>query len=261
MDEVIVEKSIYPFARSMVRVEEVSSTNDLAKILVEDPSLPLPVLVRADRQTRGRGQNANEWWSDAGSLVFTLGFDPVALGLTIDQGPTIGMATATAVAEAILSSYPACPVGIRWPNDIEAVGRKLGGILSESVPTHDGPRHLVGVGLNVRSRVEVAPEEVRRMATSLGRWATSSPDPDPLSAILRAILSSVGPAYRDLAVRSDDLVGRWNRLDLLAGCRVQIQVGDELVNGVAAGIDGSGGLRIFQGGRTSVLYAGRVRRD
>ncbi len=59
------------------------------------------------------------------------------------------------------------PIGIRWPNDLECAGKKLGGILPEPLLL-DGRRFLlIGVGLNVQTKLDEAPLLVRQMATSL----------------------------------------------------------------------------------------------
>ena len=45
----------WPFARTVVDRDEVPSTSDLARELVEAGDPALPLLVRAGRQTQGRG--------------------------------------------------------------------------------------------------------------------------------------------------------------------------------------------------------------
>ena len=62
-------------------------------------------------------------------------------------------------------------IGIRWPNDLEAAGRKLGGILPERVETAAGHRILIGIGLNVWTNLTHAPHDVSAMATSLAALA------------------------------------------------------------------------------------------
>ncbi len=138
--------------------------------------MPLPLVVLANRQTQGRGRGTNWWWSDEGSLTFTLALDPSAHGLTAMHEPRLALAAAVAVVDATRPYVPPqATLGIRWPNDIEAGNRKLGGILPERVETAGGVRILIGVGLNVRTRLEDAPPEVRRMAATLAEWVD---DPD-----------------------------------------------------------------------------------
>ncbi len=251
----------FPFVRSVLHVEETESTNGLARSLIAEGPLDLPMLVRADRQTRGRGQGSNRWWSDSGSLTATVILDPRSIGLTLAQESRISLTVAASVVGAIRARYQGCRPGIRWPNDIEVGGRKLGGILPERAESPHGPRLLVGIGLNVRTRLEDAPEEIRRMAGTLSGWAEIVPSSDPIAALLVGIL---GRFRYPLAALADDRADQprvWNQLDTLVGSTVRIEAGSEWIEAIAAGIDDSGGLRLLQNGRIRVIHAGRVLRD
>jgi BirA family transcriptional regulator, biotin operon repressor / biotin---[acetyl-CoA-carboxylase] ligase len=251
----------WPLVRSVHRFDEVDSTSNRARRMLLDGSIETPALVWADRQTRGRGQGSNEWWSDAGSLTATVVLDPSSVGLAPDREPMVALATATAVVDAIIERYPACRAGLRWPNDVEAGGRKLGGILPERVETPHGPRLLIGIGLNVETRLAGAPAEIQGMAATLVGWDSGTFQDEPIPGMLAAILERLGPRLRDLATDRRRLAERWNELDTLAGLRVTVEVGPEVIEGVAEGIDDLGGLKIRREGRRSVLYAGRVLRD
>lgn len=249
----------WPFIRGEWRESEVDSTNDWARRLIEAGELgPLPALVRADRQTRGRGQGANAWWSDGGSLTASVVLDPEAFGLAVAVRPRVALGVAVAAVEAIAAAVPGCHASIRWPNDVEVGGRKLGGILVEGVASPDGPRLVVGVGLNVASRIAAAPGEVRGMAASLAEFGAGPEDRDP---ILGALLERLDPILRALATGDPALVATWNRLDALRGVAIRVQAGDDRFAAVAEGIDRSGGLRIRRDGRPEVLHAGRILRD
>src|SRR3989442_439204 len=139
----------WPFARTMIHREIVDSTSDLARRLLLEGSAELPMVVRADRQTRGRGRGAHAWWSDAGSLTFTIGIDPAAHGLRSEHEPRLALAAAVAVIDALGPVLTSGTPGIRWPNDIEVAGRKLGGILPERVAGPAGTRLVIGIGLNL----------------------------------------------------------------------------------------------------------------
>jgi biotin-(acetyl-CoA carboxylase) ligase len=58
-----------------------------------------------------------------------------------------------------------------------------------------------------------------------------------------------------------NLVQTWNELDTLAGSTVRVDVGDELIEAVAAGIDETGGLRLLHRGQIRTIHAGRVLRS
>lgn len=248
-----------PFVRSEHHEAEVDSTNDWARRLIVDGTLgPTPALAWADGQTRGRGQGSNTWWSDEGSLTASVVVDPEALGLAIAVRPRVALGVAAAMVDAVEELAPGTFAGIRWPNDVEVAGRKLGGVLVEGVPGPAGPLLVVGFGLNVGTRLDRAPREVRAMATSL---AEAGLTPNDRAAALHAILGRLGPMFEALAAGDPALVATWNRLDALRGATIRVQAGPDRFTAEAAGIDPGGGLRIVRDGRAEVLHAGRILRD
>ena len=248
-------RSDWPFVRAEFHLGEVDSTNDWARRLIAVGAMPeLPALVWADRQTRGRGQGANSWWSDGGSLTASVVVDPEVLGLAVAVRPRVALVVAAAVVAAVEALAPGTGAGIRWPNDVEVGGRKLGGILVEGVQGAGGPRLIVGFGVNVATRLDEAPGEVRAMATALGGDGLRD-------RLLGAILDRLGPGLAALAQGDPALVATWNRLDTLQGTTIAVQVGVERFEAVADGIDAGGGLRIRREGRTEILQAGRILRD
>ncbi|QDV33350.1 biotin--[acetyl-CoA-carboxylase] ligase [Tautonia plasticadhaerens] len=250
----------------VLRLDEVESTNDLARSLAlstDDPPSP-PLVLRADRQTRGRGRGSNAWWSDPGSLTFSVLLDPIALGLEDRHTPLSSLATAVAVVEAVRPRISRGSAQIRWPNDVEVDGRKVAGILPERVNGPAGPMLIIGIGLNVRTRLNDAPGDVRRMAASLAEFAEFAdhePSPDEQEAIFTDLLDALSRSL-DLLSRDDPgLAGRWAGLDQLLGRPVRVDLGSEVVSGIGAGIGPDGGLRVEKPSGVRILYGGRVLRD
>ena len=104
-----------------------------------------------------------------------MAIDPAAHGLAQMALPRVALATAVAVIDALgEAGFREPDLGIRWPNDLECGGRKLGGILPEPVELDDGHRLLIGVGLNVQTNLDQAPVEVRAMATSLATLSSGA---------------------------------------------------------------------------------------
>ena len=136
----------------------IASTNDTAKQRAADAGCPLPLLVLADRQTAGRGRQSNRWWSDAGSLTFSV---VVGAGQSRDNRSTPGLeslSAAIAVVEAVAPALPGRDLGICWPNDVIVSGRKLAGILVEVLGNR---RQVIGIGVNVNNHLQLAPDDVR----------------------------------------------------------------------------------------------------
>jgi BirA family transcriptional regulator, biotin operon repressor / biotin---[acetyl-CoA-carboxylase] ligase len=252
-----------PFFREVVHLVEVDSTSDHARRLLAAGGVALPLLVRADRQTAGRGRGRHAWWSDAGSLTFTVALDPAAHALRQEHEPRLALSTAVAVVEALErdGGVPAGLLGIRWPNDVEGRSRKLGGILPERVETPAGPRLLIGIGLNLITRLEDAPPEVRAMATTVAALRPAPGPPVDPSSLLDAILGRFSDALAALSRDDPSLAARWNALDLLADRQVRVDLGPRLVAGTGRGIDERGGLRLATEAGLVTLFGGQVLRD
>ncbi len=245
----------------VVRLAEIDSTNDLAKRWAVDPEAPqAPVVIRADRQTKGRGRGLNHWWSDPGSLTFSILLDPRSIGLAEGQTPLTSLATAVGLAEVLIPLIRRGKLGIRWPNDVEIDRKKIAGILPESVNTVVGPRLVIGIGLNVRNQFDQAPPEIRAMATSLAEVADRPLDDGESEEIFGATLLQVKTALRQLADHDPALPARWSELDQLRGQQIQIEQGDQQISGVVAGIDARGGLKVVNDSGEQTVFGGRVLR-
>jgi BirA family biotin operon repressor/biotin-[acetyl-CoA-carboxylase] ligase len=249
------------FVRTFVQRAVVASTNDLAKELLAQVDVELPLVVRAERQTRGRGRGAHAWWSDGGSLTFTIGIDPAAHGLRPEHEPRLALAAAVAVIDALGPVLTSGAAGIRWPNDIEVAGKKLGGLLPERVEGPDGTRLALGIGLNLTTCLADAPAEVRRMATTVQEHRNQPLSPADVEGLFREILARFETTLALLARDDDALARRWRELDTLAGHWVRVDLGSRIVTGWGRGIDARGGLLLSDGRETVTVYGGQVLRE
>jgi BirA family transcriptional regulator, biotin operon repressor / biotin---[acetyl-CoA-carboxylase] ligase len=263
MDRIVDQETIcWPFVRTAVAYDTVDSTSDRAAELVRESRCTLPLVVWARRQTRGRGRGAHEWWSDAGSLTLTLALDPLAHGLAVAIEPKLALATAVAVIEALNELNLGSPsLGIRWPNDLEFDGKKLGGILPERVETQNGHLLLVGIGLNVDTNLAGAPAEVRALATSLAALQGKPLDKSTSERLIPPILSHFESVVRRLASGDPSLVRQWDRLDLLREKWVCVDLGTRRVAGWGQGIDHHGALCLDNGHERVQIFGGQVIRD
>lgn len=233
----------FPFVRSVTRLREVDSTSTEARRrLLADSPCELPLLILADRQTAGRGRGANAWWSDSGSLTFTVAIDPAAHGIDTSHEPRLALSLGAFLAEGFVAAgwLPGGRVGIRWPNDIECAGRKLAGILLERIQTPAGTRTLLGVGVNVSTQFVDAPADVSRLATSLANEGPIAPDAH--EQVLLCALEAMRLAVEDVASSDESQCARWNAHDLLRGERVRVDLGNRVVEGIGRGIDAAGHL-------------------
>ena len=168
-----------------VRVaERCTSTN---AVLLQARS-DRPMLLAAEAQSAGRGRRGRRWRSAPGagatfSILRRMRCTPAALvGLPV----AVGLATARA-----LRALGARGVSLKWPNDLMARRRKLGGILIETRSTAGGTTLVVGIGINcyrqpqLRARLGrgvAALEELRQRPVARN---------DVIGAVGRAVLEAL----------------------------------------------------------------------
>ena len=124
--------------------DSLPSTNDEAKRIAKEGREDR-FAVAASEQTAGRGRYGREFLSLRGRGLY-LSYAMKAEGRDI---VAFGALSALAVA-ALLEEYFGIRAELKWPNDVLANGRKICGILPESVVGRDGERYaVVGMGVNV----------------------------------------------------------------------------------------------------------------
>jgi BirA family biotin operon repressor/biotin-[acetyl-CoA-carboxylase] ligase len=123
--------------------ETLASTNQTLGELLNQGATPGTVVIAA-QQTAGRGQWGRQWQSHPGGLYLSLALAP---NLAASQSAQLTLCSAWGIASA-LRSY-GIPVFLKWPNDLILLGRKLGGILTEThVQQGQITKAVVGVGIN-----------------------------------------------------------------------------------------------------------------
>jgi BirA family biotin operon repressor/biotin-[acetyl-CoA-carboxylase] ligase len=151
-----------PFVKQFYHFNSIDSTNTFAKTLKELPTEGI-VVICADKQTAGRGQRQNTFFSEAKGGVFASIVCPIAdIGSHFIDNRAISLA----IYDAIKSTCPTARLSIKWPNDIYWGDKKLCGILLENIP--QSSKHIVvGFGINVNIALQTFPEDIRDIATSL----------------------------------------------------------------------------------------------
>jgi BirA family biotin operon repressor/biotin-[acetyl-CoA-carboxylase] ligase len=237
---------------SFLYYDSLPSTNSEAiRLALEGAAEGLCII--ASEQTAGRGRLGRKWLSPMGAgLYFSMLLRP---SIPTNQWPLLTLITALAVHDALKESCQ-LETDIKWPNDVMADGRKLCGILAETVETTHGRAVVVGVGLNFSAAV--FPPELRATAISLEQVATEVPDRELILQKLIAFMSY----YYDILQTSGGqrIIDLWSRYSSYAkGKKVRVTTDEEVVEGITRGLEGDGALRVETAtGRIEMIRAGDV---
>lgn len=131
-----------------VDLEEVESTNTWLRERLE---LGSGTVVRARRQSRGRGQRGNSWESEDGmNITMSMAYRPLSVAAA--EQFALSRAVSLGIVD-FLRRHVDGEVRIKWPNDIYVGDRKICGILIENtISGRSISRSVIGVGLNVNQR-------------------------------------------------------------------------------------------------------------
>jgi BirA family biotin operon repressor/biotin-[acetyl-CoA-carboxylase] ligase len=212
-------------------VAEIDSTN--AELLRRGASQPDTAVLIADAQTAGRGRRGRAWRSPPGanlhlSIVRRLGLPPRALG-----GLSLALGVASADALHVLGQ---AEVGLKWPNDLQARGRKLGGLLIELA----ADAVVIGLGLNLRMPAAIG-AQIDQPWIDLATLGSRASREEVAAVLIEHWLVALD-LYRSEGLGA--FLARWDALDVLAGRDVRLLAGGEVVQGRACGIAADGGLRV-----------------
>lgn len=215
-----------------------------------------PQLLVATHQTAGRGRLGRRWHAEPGaSLTFSL-------ALPIDRSDWSGLSLAVGLALADALDPASDRIGLKWPNDLllrpvpgapgaGGLGRKLGGILIESVPLGSTRFAIVGIGLNVR--MPAAEHDLG--VAALSELSPGLTAPDALALVAPALVRALLAFQRDGFA---PLVAAYRARDLLLD-RPLTTSDPAVPAGTATGVDGDGALLLLDAaGHTHRVISGEV---
>lgn len=136
-------------------VDVTGSTND-DLLEAGKQGAPHGTGLAARAQTAGRGRRGHKWDSTVGNLLLSIVLRPC-----VNPAKFSGLAAVSglAVLEALEKQGLANEIRLKWPNDLVARGRKLGGILVEAARDNEGkPFAVCGIGVNVNYTPQEVPD-------------------------------------------------------------------------------------------------------
>lgn len=202
---------------------------------------PHGLIILAQTQTAGRGQYGRSFASPPGGLY--------ASAIITDLAPVarVMLSLAAGFAVALTLEELGVPhVALRWPNDVLGAGKKVAGILCEAVSQGALWAAIVGIGVNVNTATAALPPELSATATSVKALTGNTVEIlslalaifQRLEQVLRA-LTNAGGAW---------LIDQLIRFDALSGRNLTLQVEQQTICGIGAGISQTGCLKLYTNG-------------
>ncbi|RZJ29239.1 MAG: biotin--[acetyl-CoA-carboxylase] ligase [Flavobacterium sp.] len=132
----------------LVKLDATESTNDYLKEMAANGAVENFTVVTAESQTAGRGQMGSKWVSEKGK---NLTMSMLITNTLSDICGIFNLNVAVALSVIVtLEKHDIADISIKWPNDIMAGAKKIGGILIENVIKSNGEiQSIAGIGLNV----------------------------------------------------------------------------------------------------------------
>lgn len=229
------------------------STNTMAReAFLASPTHKKRLFI-AREQTAGRGTRGRSFESKVGGIYFSLLFVPDEASY---DPSSITAQAAAAVYEALcdeIGRRHSKKMLIKWVNDVYLCGKKVCGILSESINKDGTVGYVIGVGINLYGD-DFSPE-VAKIAASIEAVTGVRADEGRL---LCGILSRLIPSLE--SPRSAKLIRSYRRHSLRRGTSITVTDSHSVTRGARViGVDRDLHLRVrYDNGEVESLVSGDV---
>ena len=246
--------TIFPDNFNKIYLAVCDSTNDYLKQNITRLEADFPLMINADHQTAGRGRESRTWVSPENLGIYaTFGFYlPDKSGLSL-----LSITSAIAVID-MLESWTGKGFALKWPNDILAEGKKIAGILCETIINADKIICLVGIGVNVNHDAGDFPAPLCSRAGSLKLLSGSEwPLPEGRERLAASMTHWLKKLTED---RRSSIIRRARQLSRsFLGQTVSFHHQGLVVRGVFLDIADDGGLRLdLAGAEKKIFYSGEL---
>lgn len=195
-------------------------------------------------QTKGRGRNDHIWFSAiASSLTLSVGF------LFKKVQDTMGLSIVSAITLCHMLRDFGLEAKVKWPNDIYVDGKKISGILIESVPRKKDVLFIIGIGLNIYNGSFKDTLNATALESVLDSKGTSLIAKNGTILNRSLIAAALITKLRSYVARFEKegmvfFLRQWAKYDYLLGKYIVIADGAITYEGVVLGISKFGYLQI-----------------
>lgn len=237
-DEKIIRKYLSDYAEDIKieTVDIIGSTNDEMRRRAEQGEREVSLLI-AEEQTKGRGTKGRSFFSPEGTGIYmSFLLRPT---YTPQQCTLLTTMAAVSTAKAIEKVTGRNPQ-IKWVNDIYLCRKKVGGILTQAHLSKSGKEiewAVVGIGINLSEPEGGFPEELKKIATALGKR-----DEHIKNRLISEIVNEFTLYYRNLIQK--EFIEEYSKRLLGLNEEITVKEGEEEYKGSVIGIDDMCRLKI-----------------
>lgn len=241
------------YGLEIISIDEIDSTNSYAKLNIE--KFDDRTIISADKQTNGHGR-FNRVWVDLGegNLFISIVLKPSDKFCEVYSNLTQYLCV---VLCRVFELYGLNPE-IKWPNDILTDGKKISGILSETVMQGENFKGLVlGLGVNLNASKDALKQITDRKTTALnielGREYVDK------KLFLEKLLSEFFKDYENFLNNGFKIIKSeyMSRIGII-GKHVDVSVFNKHYSGLVKDINNRGELVLVQSGKEKVLSIGDI---
>lgn len=234
-----------------IYLETVDSTQNWAKAHLPELTDPF-TCITALEQTAGRGRFNRPWLAPRGQNIYaTVVFRVPRLCTYLAN---IGQMMAMACAELLQDR--GIPAQLKWPNDILVQGKKIAGVLTESIPEESSIAILVGIGLNVNMDPALL-RAISQPATSILELTGKTHD---LAEVLQPLMGKF-VSHLDLLKTAGfaPFHAKFETLLAFRGKTLTLRDGHQTLTGICQGITTGGYLKLLlPSGEVKIISSGEI---
>jgi BirA family biotin operon repressor/biotin-[acetyl-CoA-carboxylase] ligase len=124
--------------------KRVNSTNSTAIKIIQNSELNCGMVI-SETQKKGKGQYGRKWISHKGNLFVSFFFDLNKINLSIKKLTKINCL----LVKKLITNFYKKKITFKAPNDLLINGKKISGILQETITKNNHKYLIVGIGINI----------------------------------------------------------------------------------------------------------------
>lgn len=242
-----------PSSFRVAAFDVLDSTNTTCAELARNGEVAGLVVV-ADHQTKGRGRRGRQWVSEQGNLFCSILMRPTC---SMQEASNVSFIAALAIYETVFSlvSDQHLKVECKWPNDVLIEGKKISGILLETVLnplTNEFTGLIIGMGINIC----YAPDNTLYPCAYLQEYARKEVTREDILTLLLSSFSQWWDRWQ--ANGFGPIREHWLKNAKGVGETITVNYPNHSLYGTFEGLDSDGALILKHEGTETLVTAGDI---